>query len=77
MTNIMSGPQGPVPPEQLRELPTEGIGLVLLRQMARSPEQVNTYNLMVSANSGYAREPDSDFLIGRLLTPSPGSRAAA
>lgn len=66
MTDIVSGPQGPVPPEQLRELPTEGIGLVLLRQMARSPEQVNTYNLMVSANSGYARESDSDFLIGRL-----------
>jgi uncharacterized protein (TIGR02391 family) len=66
MTNMMSGPQGPVPPEQLRELPTEGIGLVLLREMARSPEQVNTYNLMVQANSGYVREPDTAALVGRL-----------
>jgi len=66
VTNIMSGPQGPVSPEQLRELPTEAVGLVLLRQMARSPEQVNTYNLMVGAESGYARESDSVQLVGRL-----------
>jgi uncharacterized protein (TIGR02391 family) len=66
MTNMMSGPQGPVPPEQLRELPTEGIGLVLLRSMARSPEQVNTYNLMVQAKGGYSRERDAALLIGRV-----------
>lgn len=66
MTNIMSGPQGPVPPEQLRELPTEAVGLVLLSQMARNPEDVNTYNVMVGADSGYARESDREHLMGRL-----------
>lgn len=65
MTNLMR-PIGPVPPEQLRELPTEGIGLILLRDFARSPEQVNTYNVMVSATGGYTGEQDKDFLIGRL-----------
>lgn len=66
MTNIMSGPQGPVPPGQLRELPTEGIALLLLRQMARSPEQVSPYNIMNSATHGYANERDNQFLIGRI-----------
>lgn len=62
----MSGPQGPLPPSRLRELPTEAIGLLMLRQMARSPEQVNTYNLMNSAEGGYSGESDRAFLIGRV-----------
>lgn len=66
MTNIMSGPQGPVPPEQLRELPTEGIALLLLRQFARSPEQVSPYNVMNGATHGYAHERDRQFLVGRI-----------
>ncbi|MEH3141168.1 MAG: TIGR02391 family protein [Mycobacterium kyogaense] len=66
MTNVMNGPRGPVPPEQLRELPTEAIGLILLQQMAISPEQVNTYNIMVGADSGYRGEKDAQHLVGRL-----------
>jgi uncharacterized protein (TIGR02391 family) len=57
---------GPVPPDQIRELPVEGLALVLLAQMARNPDQVSLSNLMNAAYQGYAGEPDRQLLYDRM-----------
>jgi uncharacterized protein (TIGR02391 family) len=63
---IGGGQQGPVPPEQVRELPTEGVALVLLAGLARSPDQLHLGNVMVQADQGYAREQDRKELCDRI-----------
>ena len=61
------GPKGPVPPEQVRELPTEGLALLLLDYLARQdPNQLHLSNLMVAAYHGYANEPDRQDLWDRM-----------
>jgi uncharacterized protein (TIGR02391 family) len=66
MTMYIGGQQGPVPPDQVRELPTEGLALVLLAQLATTPEQVNLGNLMNQADQGYAGERDRKQLKDRI-----------
>jgi uncharacterized protein (TIGR02391 family) len=66
MTMFIGGQQGPVPPDQVRELPTEGLALVLLAQLARSPDQVHLGNLLNQAEQGYAGEQDRQLLHGRI-----------
>lgn len=57
------GPQGPVPPDQIRQLPTEGLALVLLAYLARQgPNQLHLSNVMNAAYQGYVNEPDRQSL---------------
>lgn len=61
------GPQGPVPPEQIRELPTEGLALLLLGYLARQgPNQLHLSNLMNAAHQGYVNDPDRQDLWDRM-----------
>jgi uncharacterized protein (TIGR02391 family) len=49
-----SGVQGPVPPEQVRELPTEGVALLLLEYFVRTgADQIHTKDVMNLARQGY------------------------
>ncbi|MGO9927942.1 MAG: TIGR02391 family protein [Mycobacterium sp.] len=62
-----TGPQGPVPPQQIRELPTEGLALVLLNYLAgQGPNQLHLSNLMNAAYQGYVNEPDRQDLWDRV-----------
>jgi uncharacterized protein (TIGR02391 family) len=64
---VGGGTQGPVPPEQVRELPTEGLALALLASEARrSPQQFSLHNLMNQAWQGYAQERDHQLLYDRI-----------
>jgi uncharacterized protein (TIGR02391 family) len=63
---VDSSQSGPVPPDQIRELPTEGLALVLLGYLARSPNQVHLGNLMTEAYSVYAQEPGREVFYDRI-----------
>jgi uncharacterized protein (TIGR02391 family) len=62
-----AGPQGPVPPQQIRDLPTEGLALVLLEYLARTgPDQLHISDVMNLAYQGYVNEQDKRELWDRL-----------
>jgi uncharacterized protein (TIGR02391 family) len=66
-TGLGGGPQGPVPAEQIRELPTEGLALVLLEYLMRQgPDQLHLSNVMNSAYQGYVNETDKRDLLDRI-----------
>lgn len=67
-TTFTMGPTqaGHVSAEQVRDLPTTDLGLVLLAGLADDPDQVNLYNLMVHAKQAFAPAPDRHALLGRV-----------
>jgi uncharacterized protein (TIGR02391 family) len=63
----IEGIQGPVPPEQIRQLPTEALGLLLLGHLARgNRDQLHMLDVMNAAYQGYVTEPDRQLLWDRI-----------
>lgn len=53
------GVQGPVPPEQVRELPLEGVAFLLLEYFARTGiDQIHTKDVMNLARQGYQADAE-------------------
>jgi hypothetical protein len=58
---------GPIPVDQLRELPTAELALLLLKHLSTSSDQINLNSLLRGAEQGYLRgESDRVALLGRL-----------
>jgi hypothetical protein len=71
-----SGPQGPVPPEQIRQLPTEGLALLLLDYLGcQGRNQLHLSNLMNAAYQGYVNQLITLAANSSQLGPGPKTSA--
>ncbi|MEU9272673.1 TIGR02391 family protein [Streptomyces sp. NPDC048251] len=55
----------PVPAEQIRQLPTRDVALLLLRHLASIPGYLQYVGTMSSARQAFQAEPDTDALMNR------------
>lgn len=56
----------PVPTEQIRQLPTRDVALLLLRHLASSSGYLQYASTMNSARQAFQEEPDTDTLVNLL-----------
>ncbi|MEU0343763.1 TIGR02391 family protein [Streptomyces bobili] len=56
----------PVPAEQIRQLPTRDVALLLLRHLASGTGYLQYASTMSSARQAFQEEPDTDTLVNRL-----------
>ncbi|MGW4162653.1 TIGR02391 family protein [Streptomyces sp. NPDC004788] len=58
--------ESPVPADQLRQLPTRDVALLLLQSLARSNDYLQYPGTMGSARQAFREEPDGERLVNRL-----------
>ncbi|TCR15926.1 TIGR02391 family protein [Streptomyces sp. BK205] len=56
----------PVPAEQVRQLPTRDVALLLLQHLAGSTGYLQYVSIMNAARQAFQEEPDADALVNRL-----------
>ena len=68
LANVNTTRHGPVEPDDFRNRSTSDCALILLRQLAKEPNLLNTNTIMVTAKQAYAsnNEPDVPHLLDRL-----------
>lgn len=58
--------ESPVPTDQLRQLPTRDVALLLLQNLARGDGYLQYPRTMGSAREAFREEPDGEKLVNRL-----------